>query len=81
MKLRIPMTKKTACHKLADINEEIYDLENRLSDIRSRLIWDADDLKRKLWYQMREKEVSKALDKAKREHDEFIKDYSDILYG
>ena len=42
------MTKKEACHKLAYINERIYDLENSLSDIESRLRW--DDESRKDWY-------------------------------
>ena len=41
------MTKKEACHKLAYINERIYDLKNSLSDIESRLRW--DDESRKDW--------------------------------
>lgn len=73
------MTKKDACHKLADINERIYELENSLSDIESRLVWD-DESKRD-WYLERKAERSSELEKAKQEHDAFISEYADIIYS
>lgn len=73
------MTKKDVCHKLADINERIYELENSLSDIESRLIWD-DESKRD-WYLERKAERSAELEKAKQEHDAFIDEYADIIYS
>ncbi len=73
------MTKKEACHKLADINERIYELENSLSDIESRLLWD-DESKRE-WYLERKAERSAELEKAKQEHDAFISEYADIIYS
>ena len=73
------MTKKEACHKLAYINERIYDLENSLSDIESRLRW--DDENRKDWYLERKAKCSAELEEAKQEHDAFISEYADIIYS
>ena len=73
------MDKREACHKLADINEEIYDLENSIEDIKSRLRWD-DDSKRD-WYLERLEEQTAKLEMAKQEHDRFISEYSDIIYS
>lgn len=73
------MDKREACHKLADINEKIYDLENSLADIKSRLIWD-DESKRD-WYLERKEKCISELDEANQEHDKFIREYSDILYS
>ena len=73
------MTKRDACHKLADINERIYELENSLSDIESRLRW--DDESKKDWYLERKAELSAELEKVKQEHDAFISEYADIIYS
>ena len=73
------MDKREACHRLAEINEEIYDLENSLASIESKLGWD-DECKRE-WYLARKKEVIAKLEKAKEEHDAFISEYSDLMYS
>ena len=71
------MDKREACHKLADINEKIYDLENSLADIKSRLVWD-DESKRD-WYLERKEKCISELEEAKQEHDNFIREYGDII--
>ena len=73
------MTKREACHKLADINERIFELEKSISDIESRLIW--DDESRRDWYLERKAKRSAALERAKQEHDTFISEYADLLYS
>lgn len=73
------MTKQEACNKLADINERIYELENSISDIESRLSWD-DESKRD-WYLERKAERYAELEKAKQEHDSFLNEYPDIIYS
>lgn len=73
------MDKREACHRLAEINERIYDLENALEDIESRLRW--DDAGKRAWYLERKNELIEKLNKAKREHDDFINSYSDIIYS
>lgn len=73
------MNKKEACHILAEINEQIYEIENSLSDIESRIRW--DDESRRDWYLERKAELIIELKKHKQEHDEFIRKYSDIIYS
>ena len=73
------MNKKEACHILAEINEQIYEIENSLSDIESRIRW--DDESRRDWYLERKAELIIELKKHKREHDEFIRKYSDMIYS
>ena len=73
------MDKKTACHRLADINEAIYELENSLANIESRLWWDDDS--KKEWYLERKEKVITELETLKKEHDAFISQYSDIIYS
>ena len=72
------MDKKEACHKLAEINEHIYDLENSLEDIRSRLLWDDDN---RDWLLERQEERLRELEKAKEEHNSFYEEYSDIIHS
>ena len=73
------MDKREACHKLADINESIYDLENRLQDLKSRSKWD-DNYKTDRC-QRRIEELENELQVLQREHDEFINKYSEIIYS
>ena len=73
------MDKREACHKLADINEKISEIEDILSDVESRLRWD-DESKRE-WYLKRKSDLTAELERYKREHDEFISEYSDIIYS
>ena len=73
------MTKREACHRLAEINEKISELEDSLRDIESRLLWD-DESKRD-WYMPRKEKVLNDLNRYKKEHDEFIERYSDIIYS
>ena len=42
------MTKVEYCHRVADFNEAIYDTENSIADLESRLRW--DDESRREWY-------------------------------
>lgn len=71
------MDKREACHRLADINEQIYDLEKSLEDIESRLIW--DDASRRDWYLERKEKVTDELERVNEKHDEFMAEYGDIL--
>lgn len=73
------MDKREACHRLAEINEEIYDLENSLANIESRLGWDNEHNRE--WYLARKEDVLQKLENAKEEHDTFISEYSDIIYS
>lgn len=73
------MDKQEACYRLADINEEIYELENSLADIESRLHW--DDENRREWYLERKEEVENKLARCREKHDAFISEYSDIIYS
>lgn len=73
------MDKQEACHKLAEINEEIYDLENDLERIESKIrLDDGDNLERYL--SCKEIILSK-LEKAKEEHDAFYNEYYDIIHS
>lgn len=73
------MDKREACHRLADINEKISELEDSLANVESRLYW--DDESRKEWYLERKAELTADLEKYKQEHDAFISEYSDIIYS
>ncbi|MBQ4561298.1 MAG: hypothetical protein IJA55_03075 [Clostridia bacterium] len=73
------MTKKEACHRLADINEKISELEDLLLDVESRLRW--DDESRREWYLERKSELLAELERYKQEHDSFISEYGDIIYS
>ncbi len=73
------MDKREACHRLAEINEEIYDLENSLASIESKLSW--DDERKREWYLARKEEVMAKLEKAKEEHDAFYNEYYDIIHS
>jgi len=73
------MTKKEACHKLADINEKIYELEELLANIDSRLRWDDD--KNRDWYMGQRAKLIVELEKNKQEHIAFINKYRCIIYS
>jgi len=71
------MDKKEACHKLAEINEVIYDLEIDLERIESKIrLDDGDNLERLLSCK---EDVLSRLEKAKEEHDDFYNTYSNII--
>ena len=72
------MDKREACHRLAEINEEIYDLEESLSNIESKLLW-VDDSEKERYLEKKEA-VMATLERSKEEHDDFISEYSDVLY-
>ena len=73
------MDKREACHRLAEINEEMDDIVNNLEKIRSRLIW--DDPSRREWLLEREEEALANLQRSREEHDAFIREYGDIIYS
>lgn len=64
---------------MADINEKISELEERLADIESRLRW--DDESRRDWYLERKAEVTVDLERYRQEHDIFINEYGEIIYS
>ena len=53
------MTKTEYCHRVADFNEAIYDTENSIASIESKLLWD-DESKRD-WYLARLEEEKASL--------------------
>ena len=73
------MDKREACHRLADINEKISELEDLLEDVESRLRW--DDESRRDWYNGRKEELAADLARFRQAHDELISDYGDIIYS
>ena len=73
------MDKRGACHRLAEINEEIYDLEESLTNIESKLLW-VDDSEKE-WYLEKKEGVMARLKTCKEEHDDFISEYSAVLYS
>ncbi len=73
------MDKREACHRLADINEKISELEDMLANVESRLLW--DDESRREWYLERKAKLTVELEKYKQEHHRFISEYSDIIYS
>ena len=73
------MTKKEACHALADINEKISELEDLLIDVEYRLR--LDDKSRKDWYIKQKANLLAKLEIYKHKHDEFIKEYHDVIYS
>ena len=73
------MDKREACHKLADINESMYDLENILHDLKSRSKWD-DDYNTEGCRQ-RIEDLENQLKVLQREHDDFINEYGEIIYS
>ncbi len=72
------MDKKTACHMLADINEAIYECENNIEQIDNRLCWDS---KNREWLLNKKENALLRLDELHAEHDEFLSNYSDIIYS
>lgn len=73
------MDRKEACHRLADINESIYEAENSLESIESRLRW--DDESRREWYLEKREKVKEDLERYKQEREAFINEYRDIIYS
>lgn len=73
------MTKYEACHRLAEINEAIYDIQNLISDIESRMHW--DNSSKIDWCEERLKELKDMLSKLEREHDDFLREFGYIIYS
>ena len=71
------MTKTEFCHKMADFNEAIYDTENSIADIKSRLRW--DDESRREWYLEKLAEEEADLERLKRLLEEFCSEYGDVF--
>ena len=72
------MDKREACHRLADMNEAISELEDQLRSIEKNLRWHDENYD---WYLSRKADVSARLSEYKEEHDEFIRLYSNIIYS
>ena len=73
------MDKREACHRLAEINEEVYELEESLSDIERNLLVADED--RRQWLLEKRVEAISRLEKSRREHDEFLDNYYDIIHS
>lgn len=73
------MDKREACHRLADINECIYDAQKDLERVRLNLVLASSDERERLLEA--EEELEERIDEYKREHDNFINEYYDILYS
>ena len=71
------MTKAEFCHRIADFNEAIYDTENAIADIESRLRW--DDESRREWYLERLLKQKAELEDLKHRLAEFTSEYGDVF--
>lgn len=72
------MTKIEYCHRIADFNEAIYDTENSIASIESKLRW--DDESKKGWYLDRLEEEKAALADLKRRLNDFTSEYSNTFF-
>ena len=72
------MTKTEYCHRVAYFNEAIYDTENSISSIESKLRWD-DESKRE-WYLARLEEEKASLADLKSRLDAFTSEYHDVFF-
>ena len=50
------MNKREYCHRLADINEALYDIEKRLRDVKFKLMWE-NNPDRRDWFQKAEERL------------------------
>ena len=74
------MDKKQACHRLADFNEALYDAENDLVNVRSKLLME-DDPSRKQWFEDAVERLQQRIAEIEREKQEFLSEYSDVIYS
>ena len=74
------MDKKQACHRLADFNEALYDAENDLENVRRKL-WMEDDPSRKQWFEDAVERLQQRIAEIEREKQEFLSEYSDVIYS
>ncbi|MBQ4074392.1 MAG: hypothetical protein IJD39_04230 [Clostridia bacterium] len=74
------MDKKQACHRLADFNEALYDAENDLENVRRKL-WMEDDPSRKQWFEDAVDRLQQRIAEIEREKQEFLSEYSDVIYS
>ena len=71
------MTKKDFCHRNADYNEAIYDLNKENAEIESRLRW--DDGSRREWYLERLAPKKEELERLKREQIDFCRENEEVF--
>ena len=71
------MTKTEFCHKVANFDEAIYDTENSIADLESRLRW--DDADRREWYQERLNNEKEKLEALKEKLAAFCAEYGDVF--
>ena len=74
------MDKKQACHRLADFNEALYDAENDLVNVRCKLLME-DDPSRKQWFEDAVERLQQRIAEIEREKQEFLSEYSDVIYS
>lgn len=73
------MTKAEFCHRMADFNEAIYDTENTIADLESRLRW--DDESRREWYREKLAEEKAILEDLQNRLAAFTSEYGDAFYA
>ena len=60
------MTRKEFCHRVADFNEALFDLENELDEVRFKIKWE-DDPERKAWFVAAQERLLRAKDETEEE--------------
>lgn len=73
------MTKAEFCHRVADFDEAIYDTENSIADIESRLRW--DDESRREWYLEKLAKEKATLEDLKNRLVAFCNEYGDVFHA
>ena len=73
------MTKAECCHRVADFDAAIYDTEQAIADLESRLRW--DDESRREWYQDKLDKERAELEDYKRRLAEFCREYGDVFHA
>ena len=67
------MTKTEYCHRIAELNEAIYDTENEIASIESKLRW--DDEGRREWYLKKLAESKSELENLKKRLEAFTREH------
>ena len=73
------MDKREACHRLAEINEQVDEIGDDLRNVEFRLYTCKENERE--WYLEKKEELEEKLERCKQEHDDFISEYGDIIYS
>lgn len=72
------MTKTEYCHRVADFDEAIWETENEIASIKSKLLW--DDESRKEWYLEKLAICKSELEDIRRRRDAFTSENHDKFF-